>query len=61
MELKLLRQRFRKEIRRYGYVLTERGVMVQVEPDILDAPLDAAHGAMLNLDMQILSRLIHKP
>lgn len=59
--LKLLRQRFRREIRRYGYVLTERGVMVEIEPDILDAPLDAAHRAMLNMDMEILSRLTHKP
>lgn len=60
-EIKLLRQRFRREIRRYGYVLTELGVMVQVEPDILDTTLDAAHRTMLMLDMQILNRLTQKP
>jgi hypothetical protein len=60
-EAKLLAQRFKKDIVRYGYVLTERGAMMQVEPDILDTTLDAAHRAMLVLDMQILDRLIDRP
>lgn len=60
-ELKLLRQRFIKEISRYGYVLTERGIMVEVEPDILDAPIDAAHHTMVTLGMQIVYRLLLKP
>jgi hypothetical protein len=58
--VKLLRQRFRREIKRYGYVLTESGVMVEIEPDILDMTLDAAQQTMIMLDMQILNRLIQK-
>jgi hypothetical protein len=58
---RLLTQRFRKDILRYGYVVTEVGVMVQLEPDILDTKIDAAHLAMMKLDMQILNRLSHRP
>lgn len=58
---RLLTRRFRKDILRYGYVLTELGVMVQFEPDILDTKIDAAHRAMLNMDMQILNRLSQRP
>lgn len=60
-EAKLLAQRFKKEIVRYGYVLTERGLKVQVEPDIVDTKLDAAHRAMLAADMQIITRMTDKP
>lgn len=60
-EFKLVTQRLRKEILRYGYVVTELGVMVQVESDILDVELDPAHRAMLMLDMQLLKRLTYKP
>lgn len=56
----LLAIRFRNEIARYGYVLTEHGMMVRIEPDILDTELNAAHRAMLALDMQILHRLKYK-
>lgn len=59
-EIKLLRQRFKREISRYGYVLTERGIMVWVEPDIIDSKLDADHHAMLARDMKILNRLTDK-
>lgn len=59
-EMKLLRQRFKKEISRYGYVLTELGVMMSVEPDIIDSKLDADHRAMLVRDMKVLNRLADK-
>lgn len=56
-ETKLLAQRFRKDIARYGYVLTQGGAMMQIEPDILDTKLDAAHQAIVYLDMQVLNRV----
>lgn len=55
-----LAQRFKKDIARYGYVLTEWGAMLQVEPDILDVELPPASKARVDLDMQILHRLTSK-
>lgn len=59
-EIKLATHRFKKEIMRYGYVLTEFGVMVRVDPDVINTRLDAARHAMLALDMQIFNRLTNK-
>jgi hypothetical protein len=53
-------QRFRKEIARYGYLLTEGGVMVVVEPDILDIELDTCRRVKVAEDMEILDRLTAK-
>jgi hypothetical protein len=45
-QFRLLTRRFRKDVARFGYRLTECGVvMVKVEPDILDINLDAARCA----------------
>jgi hypothetical protein len=52
-----LAQRFRKDITRYGYLLTKSGVMVVVEPDILDTELDICRRNIVAADMQILDRL----
>lgn len=60
-EASLLAQRFRKDIVRYGYELTDHGLMVHVVPDIVDTNLDAAHRAMLAMDMEIIRRLTFKP
>lgn len=56
----LLAQRFKKDIARYGYVLTAWGAMLQAEPDVLDLELPPALRAMVDLDMQILQRLTSK-
>lgn len=56
----LLAQRFKKDIARYGYVLTAWGAMLQVEPDILDMEIHPALKASVDLDMQILHRLTSK-
>lgn len=56
----LLAHRFRKDIARFGYVLTEWGAMLQAEPDILDMELDPARKAMVDLDMKIFHRLTSK-
>lgn len=56
----LLAQRFKKDIARYGYVQTEWGAMLQVEPDILDVEFPPDLKARVDLDMQILRRLTSK-
>lgn len=53
----LLAIRFKKEMARYGYYLTEQGMMVQDEPDILDADLTIIQQTNSAFDMQILRRL----
>lgn len=47
LRAKLLARRFKKVVMRYDYVLSERGLMMQAEPDIVDTKLDAAHRAAL--------------
>jgi hypothetical protein len=54
---RLLAQRFNKEIARYGYLLTEKGVMVKVELDILDDIQDPSVLIRVAIDMQIFVRL----
>lgn len=49
--------RFKKDIFRYGFVLTTLGPMVQVEADALDAVLTAAQQARVADDMNVLIRL----
>lgn len=56
----LLGQRFKKDIARYGYVLTAWGAMLKVESDILDVELQPAVQALVDLDMQIFQRLTSK-
>jgi hypothetical protein len=56
-QVRMLARRFRKDILRYGFVVSEVGVLVQVEPDILDTKLDPTRLTMLTLDMQIIDRL----
>lgn len=59
-EAHLLIQRFRKDIVRYGYVMTEWGPMLLVEPDVLDMRLQPAQRILVDLDMQIVNRLISR-
>jgi hypothetical protein len=59
-EIKFATQRFKKEIARFGFLFTDSGVMVQVEPDIISTRLDAADQTLLSLDMQVLNRLTNK-
>ena len=56
-EAQLSAQRFRKDIARYGYVLTVWGPMLRVEPDPLDTELDPARKARVDTDMLIMHRL----
>lgn len=56
----LLAIRFKIEIARYGYFITEHGMMVQIEPDILGAPLTVAQLSNSARDMQILRRMMDK-
>ena len=57
----LLTQSFKKDVARFGYVLTKSGaVMIKVEPDILDIELDTIRRAMVAEDMKILGRLTAK-
>lgn len=54
---RMMSQRFKKDIARYGYVITDLGVMMQVEQDIVYHLLDPADQAKVETDMQILRRL----
>ena len=57
-ERRQLAQRFRRDIVRYGYLLTKTGsVMVKVEPDILDFEMDTNRRSMMAADMNVLNRI----
>lgn len=50
-------QRFKKEIARYGYILTGNGVMMSFEQDIIYIEMSPAIQKAVFADMQILRRL----
>jgi hypothetical protein len=56
-EVNMMTQRFKKDIARYGYMLTDLGPMMIVEKDIIYARLDPAVQVDVASDMDILRRL----
>ncbi len=56
-EVNMMTQRFKKDIARYGYVLTDLGPMMIVEKDLVYNQLAPALQVEVASDMEILRRL----